>query len=202
MKTQGHDRSLWHCVGMTASSLLQAQIDSASSLLGASILHWDGIEMAVQEDRGDSQPAFSHPAVPCLQLTMLAVALSEGPPLIVSHYQGDTMFGFKLERSPLPFKTPYGINGIYRRRILNELPTGAVTSVSVRTSTETQDFAEVLLTVDGHEVLLIAGEIEETLTDRLDWKWLDESTLVFTDPSLANSLDWCPVRKYAEHQCT
>ncbi len=186
---------------MTASSWVQAQIDSATSLLGASILHWDGIEMAVQEDRGDSPAAFSHPAAPCLQLTMLAIAISEGLPLIVSHYQGDTMFGFRLERSPLPFKTPYGIDGIYRRRILNELPTGAVTSVTARTSTETQDFAEVLLTVDGHDVLLIAGEIEETWTDRLDWRWLDESTLVFTDPSLANGMDWCPVRKYVEHQC-
>jgi len=70
----------------------------------------------------------------------------------------------------------------------------------IRTSTETNDFAELLLENDGIELLLRAGEIEETWTERLSWRWLDESTLAFTDPDLAISLDWWPPRRYQEQR--
>lgn len=161
---------------------------------------WDAIEMAVRENGRASKPVFGDPAAPCLQLSMLAVLLRSGEPVIVNHYQGDDAFGFRLYRAPMPFGDWHGTDGIYRRRGLDELPTGEIRSATIRTSKATMDFAELLLDIEGVEVLLIAGEIEETWTERLGWRWLDETTLVFTDPSSAAALDWIPERDYNEQR--
>lgn len=179
---------------------VEAQIAAAKSLVGQSIIGWDAIEMAIHENRGGTDAEFGDPAAPCRQLSMLAVLFEIGEPVVVAHYQGDEAFGFRLDRAPLPFSDWHRTEGIYRRRRPDELPTGLIRSATIRTSRATRDFAELLLDISGVEVLLIAGEIEETPIGRLAWRWLDESTLVFPDPSAVGALDWIPLRDYDEQR--
>lgn len=177
---------------------VETQIAAAASLVGEDIVGWDAIEMAIREDDLSGEPAFSDPAVPCLQLSTLALLLDVGEPAIVGHYQNEGHFAFRVERGPVPASDWNAAHGIFRRPRLEELPTGSIRSVVTRLDRESGDLAELVLDIDGREVLLIAGEIEETWTERLVWRWLDESTLVFVDPDTASPGDWIPPRDYVE----
>lgn len=182
---------------MAANEFAQAQIAVASTIVGSEIVGWDAIEMAVVEQGEGGAPAFAHRDAPCLQLTMLAIVFADGLPLVVSHYQGIYTYGFRFEHREVPFEFT-GSEGIFRRRQLDELAIGPVVSVVTRTATDSGDLTEVVLRVGGRDLLLIAGEIQETWTERLHWVWGDESTLVFTDPAEARKLPWVPSRKYDE----
>jgi hypothetical protein len=54
--------------------------------------------------------------------------------------------------------------------------------------------AEVTLAIAGRELLLIAGETSENWDGGFDLLRFDESVLVFTDPTVADRLDWRPAR--------
>jgi len=194
---EGLLRSGWHHLLVQLSDWVGTQIDIAEAMVDSSIIGWDAIEMAVQEHGEGGAPRFSHPTAPCIQLTKLAIVFADEKSLLVSHYQGDDGFGFRLDRRVSPFQI-HGTDGIYRRTQLAELPTGPVKAVITRTATGTGDLAELVIDVDDQELLLIAGEISETWTERLEWRWLDESTLIFSNPDDANALDWVPQRNYDE----
>ena len=66
---------------MPLSDWVRTQIDAASSMVGCSIIRWDAIEMAVQEDRDGGRHVFSHLSALCLQLLAAAIAVVDGPPL-------------------------------------------------------------------------------------------------------------------------
>ncbi|MFD0973036.1 hypothetical protein ACFQ3X_30935, partial [Plantactinospora endophytica] len=55
--------------------------------------------------------------------------------------------------------------------------------------------AEVVLHVQGRSLLLMAGELYESAQQRLVFTRCDESVLVFTDLSAAESVDWVPERR-------
>jgi hypothetical protein len=50
--------------------------------------------------------------------------------------------------------------------------------------------ARIALTIDGRDLLLVAGEVYETWSGVLDVHRLDESVLVFTDPAEAETVRW------------
>ena len=86
-----------------------------------------------------------------------------------------------------------GRTGIYRLRTLSELPTGEVDGVS--TFLDDDVLAEVVLHIQGRPLLLMAGELHESMRGQLALVRGDESVLVFTDPSAADSVAWVPERR-------
>ena len=93
------------------SDSIQEQIETARTLVGDSIVRWDAIEMAARQDPHGGRHQFTDPAAPCIQASMLAIIPGDGRPAVVSHYQGDAMFGFWVKRSPVPFKDWEGTDG-------------------------------------------------------------------------------------------
>jgi hypothetical protein len=143
---------------------------------------WSGIEMALPDH-----------TVPCLQMLVLGLSFGDGTLVDVGTYQDDDVWGLRLRPG-----TGHGTadrDGIYRSRVLSELPTGGIDDVSA--VVEDGVLAEVVLRIDGRPLLLMAGEGYETTADRVRMVRLDESVLVFIDPSAADSLGWTPPRRPA-----
>ncbi len=169
------------------SDYVGRQVAEFHALVSHRVEEWSGVESAIDEG---PPPGFAGPPrVPCLQLWMLVAQTDTGPRRIVT-YQNDTVWGLCLDHELIgdgPFE------GIYRERQLEELPVGVVHDARVRLD-DTGDLAEVLLTVGGKPLLLMAGEIHPTWTDELRFVRGDEEVLVFTEPGDADALPWIPRR--------
>jgi hypothetical protein len=153
--------------------------------------------MALREGvAGAIGPQFEDPAVGCLQLLVLSATLTDATLVGASTYQDDHGWGlWPLPRSPIGNLAER--NGVYRMRTLPELPTGKVDGVSV--VVDEGVLAEVVLSIRGRRLLLMAGEVYESGHGRLQFVRLDESVLVFTDPLAAESVDWIPDRPTRAH---
>lgn len=163
-------------------------------LRGQQITAWTGVEMALREKIAAGGPQFEDPAVPCLQLLTLSASLRDRTFVTVGTYQDDTAWGLWLRPAAGDNSADWaGMAGIYRMRTLSELPTGEVDGVS--TFLDEEVLAEVVLHIQGRPLLLMAGELYESAQDRLVFTRCDESVLVFTDPSAAESVDWIPERR-------
>lgn len=139
----------------------------------------------------DGEPQFQDPQVPFLQLFGLHVSLDSDTAMTVMTYQDDVLFGLRLHQQ-------YGFEGtewagIHRLRSLTELPVGQVEQVGVLA--DEGALAEVHLRVGGRPVLLVAGELEETMAGGLLVHRLDESVLVFTDPAAVETVPWSTSRR-------
>jgi hypothetical protein len=150
--------------------------------------------MALREEIAAAGPQFEDPAVPCLQLLTLGASLGDGTFVTVGTYQDDSAWGLWLSRAASDYSAHWaGTAGTYRLRTLSELPTGEIDGVS--TFLDEEVLAEVVLHIQGRPLLLMAGELYESAQDRLVFTRFDESVLVFTDPSAAESVDWIPDRR-------
>jgi hypothetical protein len=150
--------------------------------------------MALREEITAAGPQFEDPAVPCLQLLTLGASLGDGTFVTVGTYQDGSAWGLWLCRTAGDYSADWaGMAGIYRMRTLSELPTGEVDGVS--TYVDEEALAEVVLHIRGRPLLLMAGELYESAQERLVFTRCDESVLVFTDPSAAESVDWVPERR-------
>ncbi len=69
-----------------------------------------------------------------------------------------------------------------------DLPVGRIYGVKIDFDEGT--LARITLTIDGRDLLLVAGEVCETLDGRLEVHRLDESVLVFRDPVEAEKVQW------------
>lgn len=163
-------------------------------LRGQKIAAWTGVEMALREETAAGGPQFEDPAVPCLQLLILGASLDDGTFVTIDTYQDDITWGLWRRRAASDYSADWaGMTGIYRMRTLSELPTGEVDGVS--TFLDEGVLAEVVLHIQGQSLLLMAGELYEYPQERLVFKRCDESVLVFTEPSAAESVDWVPERR-------
>jgi hypothetical protein len=179
---------------MAVTPWIQEQVNAAEALIGAIVLRWNAVEMAIRETGPTGDAAFTDPSVPCLQLFSLTLDLVGDVRARIGIYQNDVVFGLSVSRDE-PALVQQGVwDGIYRQRMLDELPTGRVDRVRPFLADVSGDLAEIEITVAGSPVLLIAGEIEETWTDGLKWLWLDESILVFKPPELADKIEWAMKR--------
>ncbi|MFC4017076.1 hypothetical protein ACFOW4_03850 [Micromonospora sp. GCM10011542] len=150
--------------------------------------------MALRERIAAGAPQFEDRAVPCLQLLTLGASLGDGTFVTVGTYQDDSAWGLWLRGAASDYSADWaGMAGIYRMRTLSELPTGEVDGVS--TFLDEEVLAEVVLHIQGRPLLLMAGELYEFAQERLVFTRCDESVLVFTDPSAAESVDWVPERR-------
>lgn len=165
-----------------------------AQLRGRRITKWTGVEMALRENAAGGGPQFEDPAVPCRQLDLLGAAFDDGSFATVGTYESDTACGLWLRRAATDQSAGWAERsaGIYRLREMSELPTGEVDGVS--TVLDGGVLAEVVLHVGGRPLLLMAGELHESMRGRLIFTRGDESVLVFTDPAAAASVDWVPDR--------
>lgn len=143
--------------------------------------------MALREETaGGGGPQFADPAVACLQMLVLSVRLDDGTPATIHTYQEDDVWGLRWGESAE--RTPAEWAGIYRVADLSTLPIGEIEDVSV--VIDEGVVAEVVLFINGRPLLLMAGEVYEVGRKQLRLVRLDESVLVFTDLSAAESVDW------------
>lgn len=162
---------------------LAHQRNVLEALVGVTVTSWDGVEMALRDDSGDG-PQFTDPQVRFLQLAWLR--LRSGPKeQTIGVYQDDDCFGLCIEATGSP--SPHDCYGIMRWRAL-DLPLGRIEGVKINLDEGT--LARITLTIDGRDLLLVAGEVHETLDGRLEVHRLDESVLVFRDPVEAEKVHW------------
>jgi hypothetical protein len=179
---------------MARDGWITERVREVGQLRGQQIKAWTGVETALREETAVGGPQFEDRAVPCLQLLTLGAALGDGTFVNVGTYQDDSAWGLWLHRAASDHSADWaGVAGIYRMRTLSELPTGEVDGVS--TFLDEEVLAEVVLRIRGRPLLLMAGELYESAQERLVFTRCDESVLVFTDPSAAQSVDWVPERR-------
>ena len=160
-----------------------------ASLRGHRIRSWTGVEMALRERAAAGGPQFEDSAVPCLQLLSLHASLDDAV-VAFGTYQDNDVFGLRIQPAANGEQNHW--HGIFRSRPLAELPIGQVDRVSVFLDEEA--VAEVLLHVDARPLLLMAGELYESMQGKLQFHRFDESILAFTQPSAAETVDWIPPR--------
>ncbi|MGC4818704.1 hypothetical protein [Micromonospora sp. DT63] len=168
---------------------MRKQINDFLALKDQVIRSWSGVEMAVRGGDGPA-PEFADQDVPCLHLWALHARTDSGETVTIATYQDDDLFGLRIDLSA--GSNVDDVSHGYRRRNLPELPTGLVRKVSIDLDGDV--VAEVGLQVEGHDLLLVAGEAEENFEGRLVWRRLDESVLAFTDPNTVEQMQWVPTR--------
>ncbi|MEU4240494.1 hypothetical protein [Actinoplanes sp. NPDC026619] len=177
---------------MARDSWVADRIQEFDRLRGRWVKAWSGVEMALREEAAlGGGPQFEDPAVACLQMLVLGAHLSDDSFVTVGTYQDDDVWGLRLGQQTNYASAEW--TGIYRLRGLPELPIGEINDVSVLLDEEL--LAEVVLRIHGQPVLLMAGEVYESAENRLSLVALDESVLVFTDPSAAESSEWVPKQR-------
>ncbi|MBB3100384.1 hypothetical protein FHR83_008106 [Actinoplanes campanulatus] len=180
---------------MTQLGWTAERVREFAQLRGQQIKSWAGVEMALREEGPGGVPQFDDPVVPCLQLDPLVALFDDGGFVTVGTYESDTACGLWLRRAATDQSSNWEdeTDGIYRTRALPELPTGIIDDVSA--FLDDGVLAEVVLQIQGRPLLLMAGELRESMQGSLVFTRRDESVLVFTDPSTATSVDWVPERR-------
>lgn len=122
-------------------------------------------------------------------LAALLVESASGAMTRFGNHQNDAEFGLTVTAPAEPLAR--AVSGGYRVRALGELPAGLVTSVATRTS-DAGDLTEIDVGVDDEVIRIVAGEIHETETERLEFHRFDESLLVFRSHDEYDSIEWTP----------
>ncbi|MDT7787170.1 MAG: hypothetical protein QOF58_5589 [Pseudonocardiales bacterium] len=165
-----------------------------ATLRGRHVESWVGVEWALREDVAGTGPQFRDPSVPFLQLWGLLANLDNSEAFSVGTYEHSTDCGLWRHEWLRPkLQDQDRWDGITRWQAFVDLPTGHVDEVAVFVGSSV--VAEVLLTIGGRPLLLMAGEASETWGDELRFIWLDESVLVFTDPAAADLVPWASPRE-------
>lgn len=183
---------------VSESKRVRGQRKAAESLFGATVNAWHGIEMAIRDKGPNGQPQFEAEEVQCLQLWRLDLELADTTIVTVSTYQNGDLWGLQFDQQAEI--AGFESDGIFRYRMLGELPLGEIEAVTVCRAVPRLDVAEVVVEIAGQEVTLLAGEIEETWSDRLVFRWMDESVLIFTDTAAIESTSWTPHRRFVERR--
>lgn len=167
---------------------IEQQVASAKALEGQEIRSWVGVEDAIRSNEDETVFEFEDPLAPCLYLAILEIHVADDIVARVgTYYDNWDAWGLSLE----PYEGGLGVSDSpgSRKRQFENLPIGHVTTVKPRFD-EIGNLAEIEMHVDGRFVLLVAGEIHQTWTERLDFVRGDESVLVFSSQDDYDSIDW------------
>ena len=140
------------------SSDLDTTESQLHALIGREVRSWFGVEMAVREVGPCGLPVFHDPSVPYLQFLVLVADLGRDGFLRLATRQWKTHWSLYASRSlGLDLN---GYTGIFRQRMIDELPIGQVTSLEVlRDPDGGLEAAHIQI---GNDLLhLIAGEVYE-----------------------------------------
>jgi hypothetical protein len=172
-----------------AEAWLADQALLVERLAGQVVSGWCGVEMAIRET-AETGPQFGDHEVGSVQLVYLVASLKTDAVASFTTYQDDDLFGLRIgDSDPI---SGHHWAGIYRARHLTELPTGTVEDIRLHAEEGVHD--ELLLTIAGARLLLIAGEIYENNDSSLGWHRFDESVLAFTNIAAADRVAWIPAR--------
>jgi hypothetical protein len=83
---------------MAVTPWIQEQVNAAEALIGAIVLRWNAVEMAIRETGPTGDSAFTDPSVPCLQLFSLTLDLVGDARARIGIYQNDDVFGLSVSR--------------------------------------------------------------------------------------------------------
>lgn len=125
--------------------------------------------------------------------------LRSAPFIYLTWLTADSHFGRRLEivpdiQSGLYIEPGFGDRGsavVVPDASLESLPTGLVERLELHLESETGYCVEVLLTISGRPLLIVAGDVVEGRVG-----WLDEELLVFEDPSDAERVLWGNPREF------
>ncbi|MEO5902338.1 MAG: hypothetical protein ABIR68_19700 [Ilumatobacteraceae bacterium] len=178
-------------VAMSVNAWVARQIEAFESLRGERIRRWHGVEWAILENPDDGTGVFRVLGVACLQLSRCRAELANGRWIEVSTYQDDDEFGLSIASDVETPDDTERIEGTTWRRVLDEVPVGLVGAVSIKLLGRS-NVSAVTLQVGAKRVVLIAAEFYEEFSGELTVKPLDESVLLFVDPSTADidGLPW------------
>lgn len=153
-------------------------------LEGQEVTSWAGTEMALSADEsGDlaENVVWESEAIPFLQFISLDLTLKDGSALrlLSQHedgtgYHGLYLIGGFAQITEVGTTSP---SGIYRSRLLTNLPTGIVRILSTRMDGPNATL-EALVGVQDDVIRLLAAEVHETWTGELKIAEADESILV------------------------
>ncbi len=170
------------------------QIRAAEALTGLEIRGWHGVEMAIRDEGADGLPVFEEEGVDCIQFLRLEIETTDGTLRVGTDMADDWM----LTIEGADQVDPFGLHGIYRARRAMDLPVGVVDRVTLRTTVPSEELAEVVLSIGGRDVILVAAEITENWDSPLLFAWPDESVLLFTDRAAVEAANWTGSRKPGE----
>ena len=179
--------------GSELDNWIRSKVQEILKLKGKTVKRFVGVEMAIIEQGEGGLPQFTHPNVPCLQVDPLYLDLESEASIKFITYQNDDTWGLylsALEKDELITLYAESPDNIFRTRELFELPTGRIEHVEVKRDSN-GEITEVLLRIGVLDILLVAGEIYETLDEAgVEFVKGDESVLVFLDPIKASQIPW------------
>ncbi len=170
-------------------------------LAGGTIIGWSGVDFSVGQD--DDEPIFLGPSDVFRQLWSVRLQLVDGSSLAVATYQNDSEFGLKIDRADDPTSSELmAINGLLRESDLSDLPVGPIERLEVRLDNRSWsdfDLIEVVITIGGRSVLIVAAEVYPVVDGTL-YAWGDESLFVFADPAKVDQLTWMGSRLFISRE--
>ena len=174
---------------------LSTNIARALSLAGRRVSRWWGPEWPLTEHPDGTADVYAAPGADAVPFAWLGLALDTGE-IEVDVYQDDAYFGLRIDQPSQDQLSDYD-RGSFRINERVNLPTGSIDSVTVALDTTVMDepgtdalLAEIILTVDGYPVPLIAAEAY----DLNEWHRLDESVVVVRDLAALSRIEWIPAR--------
>jgi hypothetical protein len=162
---------------MKALSYAQQQAEQFTRLTGKVIDRWHGVEMAIRDCGRDGGPEFAEAGCEWFQFLVL-IACVEGREEVVGTCQNDDTWGLCLLPSGSSDSAGEDYSGIFRERMVSELPVCLVESVSP-TFDAHGELEKIVLVVGDDRVEMVAGEYYEQLDGSLRIQLSgDESVLV------------------------
>ena len=156
----------------------------AFGAVGHRVRRWHGTEMALLGDTEDDA-VFEDPRAPFVQMCFVNLELEDGTDLHIGTYQNDTRFGLWPRLRTTSATDDAHAEGTFRPRVLHDAPAGRITAAECRLDAVDGDLVEILLAVDGRDVLVTAGEVEEARNDQIRIVWAGDSVLIFGMSPLA-----------------
>lgn len=167
---------------------IEEQVAAASALEGREIQAWLGVEDFIRSNEDETVFEFDDPNAPCLYLAVVEIQMVADPTVRIGTYY-DNWDGWGLTLEPYDGRLEALDSPGSRTRRLSELPVGRVESVKARID-EIGNLAEIEMAVGDRFLLLAAGEIHPTWTERLEFVRGDESVLVFASQADYESIEW------------
>jgi len=170
----------------------RGQVASWRHLATAAIVRWVGIDENIG---GDEEMVFLDASDQFRQLARLRVELESGASLEIRTYGNDDVWGLSLDPRD---RAPFGLATWYRDSDLSDLPTGRIQHLELHFDAREGadgDLIEAELTVEGRRVLLVAAEVIPNWGGA-DICWAEECVFVFSDPDVADAINWRPSRHY------
>lgn len=160
------------------------------------ITGWSGLDVDVSWEGAGT---YLDKSSPFMQLSSLRINREGAGALDFCTHQIDATFGLSVK--PSEGQPLHGYGG-WRESDLRHLPTGRVQRLELHLDTRKLSeggLMEVLLTIGGRGVLLVAAEIVDLEANLLS-SWGNDELMLFSDPHAVETVRWGEPREYSTIQ--